>query len=261
MMTTYSPHREEREAAHHHSPKAISHFDAIREIRRSLSRSPSKSSDPRQYPFRSPGPGNVPFSPSPLSPSRRSTSDALSQMASILSPHSNRTSQTARFQRPVLRRTTQTHGISRVRTSPKSPSKRVLTDSNDSGNASPMPLRKRTSAEAEREMALKCLTGELKENDTRSQEEPITWKTAQTRQEKRRSTGALITTVAPLSPMKRSEGSRADGSQDFESPSAKRRSLHGPGMDFSIFESDDLNGGMFTDKRAQDDSDFFTSNP
>lgn len=259
MMATYSPHREDREAAHHHSPKALSHFDAIREIRRSLSRSPSKQSDHRQYPFRSPGPSNLPFSPSPLSPSRKSTSDTLSQMASMISPHSNRTSQTPRFQRPILRRTTQTHGLNRIRTSPKSPSKRVLSDSTDGGNSSPLPLRKRSSTEADRELALKCLTGELKENEPRPPEEPVTWKTAQTRQEKRRSGGALmsISNVAPLSPMKRSEAPRSDEEQPFDSPSAKRRSLHGPGLDFSIFESNDLDGGMFTDKRSQDDNDFF----
>lgn len=119
-----------------------------------------------------------------------------------------------------------------------------------------MPLRKRSSAEAERELALKCLTaGEGKEND-RSQGEPLSWKTAHTRQEKRRSGGALITTVAPLSPMKRSDGDRTD---DPPSPSAKRRSLHGPGLDFSIFESESLDGGMFNDKRAQDDNDCFGS--
>lgn len=258
MMATYSPHREDRETAHHHSPKALSHFDAIREIRRSLSRSPSKTSDFRQYPFRSPGPSNLPFSPSPLSPSRKATADSLSQMATIISPHTSRTSQTPRFQRPILRRTTQTQ-LNRIRTSPKSPSKRVLADSSDGGNSSPLPLRKRSSTEAERELALKCLTGEVKENDPRPLEEPLTWKTAQTRQEKRRSGGALMSTVAPLSPMKRTEGPRSDENQPFES-SAKRRSLHGPGLDFSIFESDDLDGGMFTDKRSQDDNDFFGGN-
>lgn len=180
-------------------------------------------------------------------------------MASIISPHSSRNSQTPRFQRPILRRTTQTHGLNRIRTSPKSPSKRVLTDSSDGGNSSPVPLRKRSSTEAERELALKCLTGEANENDSRPQEEPLTWKTAQARQEKRRSGGALMSTIAPLSPMKRTEGPQSDESQSFEN-SAKRRSLHGPGLDFSIFESDDLDGGMFTDKRSQDDNDFFGSN-
>ncbi|KAL2416457.1 Mitosis inhibitor protein kinase wee1 [Exophiala dermatitidis] len=259
-MATYSPHHEEREAAHLHSPKSISHFDphsAIREIRRSLSRSPSKGSELRQYPFRSPGSGTLPFSPSPLSPSRKSTPENLLQIANMVSPHSNRASQGTRFQRPILRRTAQPNGITRIRTSPKSPSKRVLADSSDSGNASPMPLRKRSSGEGEREAALNALTsGEAKENDW-SQNDTLSRKVTQTRQEKRRSGGALIADVAPLSPMKRSDGPRMDDTPGLESPSAKRRSVHGAGLDFSIFESDGPDGGMFNDKRSQDDSDWF----
>ena len=259
MMTTYSPHREDN------SPKRIiSHFDphsAIREIRRSLSRSPSKNSDLRQQQsLRSPGPNNTPFSPSPLSPSRHSISENSLLFASMGTPLSGRPNSTSRFPRPALRRTNQSHGVTRFRTSPRSPTKRALTDSSDSGNASPMPLRKRSSAEAERDSALKALTrGEEKEND-KSPDEPLSWRTAHTRQEKRRSGGMLIQGVAPLSPMKRTDGARSDESSGFESPSAKRRSLHGPGLDFSIFESESLDGGMFDDKRAQDDNDCFGGN-
>lgn len=260
MMATYSPHREEQEALHLHSPKALPQFDpqsAIREIRRSLSRSPSKGSELRQFPFRSPGPGKLPYSPSPLSPSRKSVSEHPLQMNSIASPHANRPSSASRFHRPILRRTNQSHGVTRLRTSPKSPSKRALADSSDSGNATPVPLRKRSSAESERELALKSLTGgDGKEND-KSPDEPTSWKGPQTRQEKRRSGGTLITTVAPLSPMKRSDAPRTDDSSEIASPSAKRRSLHGPGLDFSIFEPESLDGGMFNDKRAQDDHDWF----
>ncbi|OQU94118.1 Protein kinase domain-containing protein isoform 1 [Cladophialophora immunda] len=257
MMATYSPHREE------HSPKsAFSRFDphsAIREIRRSLSRSPSKGSEFRQQSLRSPGPGNLPFSPSPLSPSRNATSENFLHLGGM-SSHPNRGSSASRFPRPPLRRTNQSHGVSRLRTSPRSPTKRVLTDSSDSGNSSPMPLRKRSSAEAERELALKSLTaGDEKEND-KSTSEPLSWKSVHTRQEKRRSGGMLISAVAPLSPMKRSDGPRSDETPGCESPSAKRRSLHGPGLDFSIFESDTLDSGMFGDKRAQDDNDWFVSN-
>ncbi|KAL6250830.1 mitosis inhibitor protein kinase swe1 [Rhinocladiella similis] len=261
MMATYSPHREEREAAHLHSPKALTHFDphsAIREIRRSLSRSPSKSSDLRQFPFRSPGHGNIPFSSSPLSPSRKTTSENT-LISSFTSNPYIRTTQGSRLQRPILRRTTQSHGVTRVRTSPKSPTKRALNDSSDGGNSASVPLRKRSSAETDRDLALKALTAEEGKENEHSQEEPPQWKAPMTRQEKRRSGGALISTVAPLSPMKRSDGPKADDANDFESPSAKRRSLHGPGLDFSIFESDGLDGSMFNDKRAQDDNDWFAA--
>lgn len=259
-MATYSPHREE------HSPKTIiPRFDphsAIREIRRSLSRSPSKNSELRhQQLLRSPGRGNAPYSPSPLSPSRHAYSENNLHYTSMAPPHSSRPASGSRYQRPVLRRTTQSHGVSRLRTSPKSPTKRILMDVTNSENSSPMPIRKRSSAEAERELALKALTGEGygKENE-KPLEEPISWKTAHTRQEKRRSGGALITALAPLSPMKRSEGPGADELPGCESPSAKRRSLHGPSLDFSIFESDNSDGNMFSDKRAQDDNDWFGNN-
>ena len=258
MMATYSPHHEE------HSPKSvISHFDphsAIREIRRSLSRSPSKNSELLQHSLRPSGPGNMPFSPSPLSPSRNVASESTLQSSGTGTSNPSRSSSASRFQRPTLRRTNQSHGITRLRTSPKSPTKQALLDLSDGGNSSPMPLRKRSSAEAHRRSSLKALTGgDEKEND-KSLDEPLSWKTVHTRQEKRRSGGTLITTVAPLSPMKRSEGPRSDGAQDFESPSAKRRSLHAPGLDFSIFESDSFDGSMFGDKRAQDDNDWFMGN-
>ncbi|KAI1612120.1 mitosis inhibitor protein kinase SWE1 [Exophiala viscosa] len=261
MMATYSPHREDAETPHLHSPKSLTHFDphsAIREIRRSLSRSPSKGSDLRQFPLRSPGPGSLPFSPSPLSPSRKSTSDNL-WVPSMVSSHSPRVPQGSRFQRPVLRRTAPLHGKPRVRTSPKSPSKRALADLSDGGNSSPMPLRKRSSGEADREAALESLTAEEgKENDRSSEEGPI-YKPVTSRHEKRRSGGALIGMVVPSSPMKRTDAPTNDDTPGLESPSVKRRSVHGPGLDFSIFESDGSDGNMFLDKRAQDDNDWFGS--
>lgn len=172
----------------------------------------------------------------------------------MVSPHSSRAPQGSRFQRPILRRTAQPHGITRIRTSPKSPSKRVLAESSDSGNSSPMPFRKRSSGETEREAVLKAVTTEESKENERSPEDTLSRKA-----EKRRSGGALVTAVAPLSPMKRSDGPRMDDAPELESPSAKRRSLHGPGLDFSIFESDSLDGGLFSDKRSQDDSDWIAN--
>ncbi|KAK5029443.1 mitosis inhibitor protein kinase swe1 [Exophiala sideris] len=262
-MATCSPHREDAETAHLHSPKSLSRFDphsAIREIRRSLSRSPSKGSELRQFPLRSPGPGTLPFSPSPLSPSRKSTSDNL-WVPSMVSSHSPRVPPGSRFQRPVLRRTAPLHGKPRVvRTSPKSPSKRALADLSDGGNSSPMPLRKRSSGEADREAALESLTAEEGKENDRSSEDGLNYKPATSRQEKRRSGGALINMTVPLSPMKRTDAPTNDDTPGLESPSVKRRSIHGPGLDFSIFESDGSDGNMFLDRRAQDDNDWFGSN-
>jgi len=173
--------------------------------------------------------------------------------------HAGRNQPGPRIQRPTLRRTAQSQGAMRLRTSPKSPSKRVLTDLGDSANSSPMTLRKRSSTEtADRELTPKGdLVCEDKENPQHYQltDDVLGWKSVQhTRQEKRRSGGALITTVAPLSPMKRADGPMTVDQPDFDSHSAKRRSLHGPGLDFSIFESDPLEPN---DHRSQDDNDWF----
>jgi mitosis inhibitor protein kinase SWE1 len=142
-----------------------------------------------------------------------------------------------------------------MRTSPKSPIKRVLTDSSDSGNASPMPLRKRNSTDADRESSLEPAHKFIdKENEHRLGDD-IAQKDTSTRMEKRRS-GGFVSPVAPLSPMKRSHDTGTIGRADFGSPS-KRRSLHGPVLDFSIFDTDlSGDGDVSRGRRSQDDIDW-----
>lgn len=153
----------------------------------------------------------------------------------------------------MLRRTCQTVSSMRTRISPKSPSKRLsaeIAEASHSNNS----VRKRRSTEIDEDMDL---SDDDKENVVRHNEEQImSWKTAQTRQEKRRS-GGLLSEIQPLSPMKRSDCGMSIDQPNFGSPSAKRRSVHGPtstsmSMDFSIFESDNKEA----DKRAHDDSWF-----
>jgi len=237
-----------------HSPTHNNHpydpHSAIREIRRSLSRSPSKP-----YNFRSSIAG-TPYQPSPLSPSRKSASENFLSFQSMASPHSTRSTQPNRVQRPTLRRTAQTISSLRTRTSPKSPSRRILNDSNETSHNN-QALRKRRSTEIDDDMDY--LLDEDKENISKHNEDQVlSWKTAQTKQEKRRS-GGLLTEVPPMSPMKRNDGAMNIDEVDFLSPSAKRRSMHGPtSLDFSIFESDNLKDG---ETRAQDDHDWFRSIP
>lgn len=238
-----------------HSPTHASQFDhhsAIREIRRSLSRSPSKP-----FNFRSAAHRDAPYQPSPLSPSRRSTSDNFLHYQNMSSPQTTRSTQTGRIQRPSLRRVTQNVGPMRTRTSPRSPTKRVLTDSNESTQNSPI-LRKRRSTEISDD-ELDFLDEENKENHIRHNEDQLmNWKSAQTKQEKRRS-GGLLNDAVPLSPLKRPDTAMIMDSFDSGSPSAKRRSVHGPTMDFSIFESDNLRDGQ--EKRSHDDFDWFRNIP
>lgn len=240
---------------HLHSSPHNSPYDthsAIREIRRSLSRSPSKS-----FNFRSAM--QTSYAPSPLSPSRRSASENLLNFQTMTFPGSSRSVHANRIQRPNLRRTAQTVSSARIRTSPRSPSRRVLTDSNEPSQQANM-LRKRRSTELEEDLDF-LINSEDKENNSRHNEDQImNWKSAQTKQEKRRS-GGLLNDVPPLSPMKRPDCAMSIDQPDFGSPSAKRRSLHGPtSMDFSIFESDAFKDPS-QEKRSQDDHDWFRSIP
>ncbi|KAK5940789.1 mitosis inhibitor protein kinase swe1 [Knufia obscura] len=256
MLTSYSPQREGGGMMQLHSPTHNNHHydphSAIREIRRSLSRSPSKP-----YNFRSSIQSGTPYQPSPLSPSRKSASENFLGFQSMSSPNATRSAQPGRIQRPTLRRTAQTISTMRTRTSPKSPSKRTLTESNEPTHYS-QALRKRSSAEIDAD-DMDFLVEEDKENISKHNEEQImSWKTAQTKQEKRRS-GGLLSEIAPMSPMKRNDGVMNIDQDDFISPSAKRRSLHAPStLDFSIFESDNLREG---EQRSQDDHDWFRNIP
>ena len=118
-----------------------------------------------------------------------------------------------------------------------------------------MPLRKRNSTEADRESS----TGEVhiradQENEQRLGDD-IALKGTSTRLEKRRS-GGFVSPIAPLSPMKRSHDPGTIGRVEFGSPS-KRRSLHGPVMDFSIFDTDlSSDGELGAGRRSQDDLDW-----
>lgn len=120
-----------------------------------------------------------------------------------------------------------------------------------------MPLKKRSSTEADREFNL--LVAEIstdKENDS-SQEELDVPPKASLWIEKRRSIGTTMS--APMSPMKRSEAPTNYETINFGSPSAKRRSLHGPGaFDFSNFESDpQANTDDNEERKSQEDNDYF----
>jgi mitosis inhibitor protein kinase SWE1 len=261
-MEALSPHREDSgpgSPAHLHSPHRLGMYDhqtALGEIQRSLSRSPSKTSDYRARPQRSISPfSTTPANPSPLSPSRKAASDLFLNASASNSPFVGR-STPIRINRTGLRRTAQTTGGLRTRTSPKSPSKRVLGESSTSGNATPIPLRKRSSDDANREQGLHFQDISMdKDKENRFHDDNMSSRPVYTRQEKRRSGGSLMSFIPPSSPMKRPEAPRSTDQDDFHSPSAKRRSLHGPGLDFSIFESDSLTSS-FNDDRSQDDNDW-----
>ena len=261
MVSTYSPHRDAGGTLHLHSPTNLHHIDAssaIQELRRSLSRSPSKLADYRNYSSRSHSPCtmNVPFSPSPLSPSRRSSSDNnLNVPSSSFTPsHAIPYPPSARASRPTLRRSVQSQNLPRsARTSPKSPSKRPLADLSDGGNVPSMPLRKRSSTDAQCDYPNDTFSLAVdKENE--DEMDFISAPKMTTSKSERRMSGHFGSKSSAPSPMKRNDGLLAIERSNFGSPSAKRRSLHGPSSDFNIFESEPLTSG--SERRSMDDVDW-----
>ncbi|RMZ79440.1 hypothetical protein DV738_g3342, partial [Chaetothyriales sp. CBS 135597] len=250
MLETYSPQRLGDSPLH--SPHRLRFYDshpALGEIQRSLSRSPSKSS------FRpiSPAIGAIHCQSSPHSSSGRPSFDAPSPISSCFT---SRGTAGGRSGRPPIRRSAQSASAFRNRASPTSPARRILTSSSDTGNAALVSLRKRSSPEAEREHSLKGKDGEPDKENSSSPEDPVVHRSYPIRHETRRSGGGF-NFVAPQSPMKRPEPDMMDHQHDMHSPSAKRRSLHAPGIDFSIFESDTLTTSPIAQIRSQDDSDWF----
>lgn len=274
MVATFSPHRDTGGTLHLHSPTGMHHVDAgsaIRQLRRSLSRSPSKNSDFRLMPSRnhSPSSKNAPFVSSPLSPSARRSSGNL-----FLVPPSQNQSPlaipfppSAKINRPGLRRTG-TLQSARSRANPTSPAKRVLSDSRDNGNSTPAqaggspsweepPMKKDSNSQSHH-------SGLESTSPTSPTADPadnlLAPKPAHPRIEKRRS-GNFGPFSSTSSPLKRSDGIMNLDQASLGSPSAKRRSLHGAsyGPDFNIFdhecgaqspaESSELNTGQFEQRQ------------
>ncbi|KAL1967789.1 hypothetical protein VTN77DRAFT_2478 [Rasamsonia byssochlamydoides] len=247
MVATFSPHRDAGGTLHLPSPTGMHHVDAssaIRQLRRSLSRSPSKSSDFRLLPSRT----NMPFISSPLSPSRKGNLffvPATTSNSSSTTPAAIPYSPSAKISKPAMRRTGSLQST-RTRTSPKSPSKRALNISSDQGNAT--PAQPAVILSGDENLVTKAVT----DTDTETEENSLppehvlappengslASKPAPVRVEKRRS-GNLGPSI--VSPLKRSDGIMNLDQASFESPSAKRRSLHGASStsDFNVFDGTD----------------------
>ncbi|KAJ5102909.1 hypothetical protein N7532_003438 [Penicillium argentinense] len=239
MVATFSPHRESGGTLHLPSHSGIHHVDAssaIRQLRRSLSRSPSKSSN-FFLNTRNPSPSKSTYVSSPLSPSRRS-----SQSNFVLFPSSGQPSPlavpyppSAKITRPAMRR----------RTSPRSPAKRALAVSADGGNSTPtqpIPL----APGEENALTLEDLADPTDTVNPCASTTPsappgeptFAPRSTLSRIEKRRS--GTFGSFATVSPLKRSDGIMNLDQASRGSPSAKRRSMHAPNFstDFNIFDND-----------------------
>ncbi|KAH8695925.1 hypothetical protein BGW36DRAFT_298129 [Talaromyces proteolyticus] len=144
----------------------------------------------------------------------------------------------------------------RIRTSPQSPSKRALNVSSDHGNATtvqPTPVLTGDENCFEKEgTSTESLPGP-NNAVTSTENNSGALKPTLSRVEKRRS-GNFSSLASTASPLKRSDGAMQLDQAGFESPSAKRRSLHSVsgGFDFSIFDSTD------SSQSSSDSSDAMT---
>lgn len=232
MDVQYSPRHSPGGAVHLLSPThahgpTLEGFTSIRQLRRSLSRSPSKPS--RFHLSTTKSTSTSPTSPqSPSSLSRAFSANAAGDPGVK--------------QKVSVRRTAPLRTSSR-RTSPNSPLRRALSDNTNQGNATP-PVTRRSSAESVQDQEnVKQRDEDIKMTEQPRfalDDEPIKIDFLKARAEKSMSSALREHgTPAKSSPLKRSDGLMNLETASLGSPRAKRRSLHGAvsfGSDFNIFD-------------------------
>ena len=245
MVGSFSPHSDAGGTLHFPSPTHIHHVDpaaAFRQIRRSLSRSPSKMPAFRLVTSKSTSPSPS----SPLSPSREAMSNR-SLSANVLSPSrvsspsplSTPYQSVPRKMRPTSRKVSPLRNSPRTNTTQRSPRKRTLQESSNQGNA--LIQTSRESSEDQENCKDRStspigdpmLDATYKPSVSAIQGSPYAPPRATTRFEKGYSSWG-----AKSSPLKRSDGIMNLDQGYLSSPSAKRRSLHGGifSPDFDIFD-------------------------
>ncbi|KFY42856.1 hypothetical protein V494_02207 [Pseudogymnoascus sp. VKM F-4513 (FW-928)] len=232
------------------SPTNVRHVDvtsAVRSLRRSLSRSPSKFNlKTQRTPAQSP---QTPLSPSPLSPGSPSglgqthqnffgtPSHAPSPLAKPFPP-------SVKLSLRSANRAKNSPTSSRVRTSPRSPLKRVSTSESNNRLNSQMPLGVTLREEYEmkkcentRPTEPKNMAAQNREKNTLNPEMSAPINQALARLEG--TNDGATTPTSTSSPLKRSDAIMNLDQASLGSPVAKRRSLHGSatfGSDFNIFD-------------------------
>ena len=236
------------------SPTHIHHVDpasALRQLRRSLSRSPSKGPTFRLVTSKStsPSPGS-PLSPSPLAPHARlsfgPTSPFSNNNSPLPSPLAIPFPPTTKKYRIGARRVSPTQAEAPSYHPLRSPIKRGLSDSTDLGNSSQsssncsaggLENRRPRSPSPAFKSSHGCTSAQASiDKPTESSESLLAPYHAIARLE--RSGSYFADHPAKSSPLKRSDGTMDLDPTGLGSPSAKRRSLHGAsfGADFDIFD-------------------------
>lgn len=247
MDLAYSPHREVGGTLHLNSPThphsyRVDGFPSIKQIRRSLSRSPSKAS---RFTLHSNNtPSGSPQSPlSPLALSRAfSPKSRKDHHAPELFPFSplQETPVTTKKSKSTLRRLGPLRTSPRKRPTPRSPMRRALSDTLNQANKSPTSRRRSSTEEdnmdediddAKSEPDAKATSARLEFNDG-----PIKFEFAKPKGEANDAVSRCLQ-PAKSSPLKRSDGIMNLDQASLGSPVAKRRSLHGgPFGDLDVFD-------------------------
>lgn len=240
MDFAYSPHREPGATLLLPSPThhayGIDHpnfHSSLQQLRRSLSRSPSK---PSRFHLRT---GKTDASPiSPLALNRAFSPKALKPTSPISAYTESQSVSATKKNKFTVRR-----GNDRFRSSPrnrasttqKSP-RRALVESVDRGNASPFVSR---PLFGEENMAVRKSSSEFWEQEDSAEfeidDQPIKFEFSRS-QPVNSTTPAQPLFASNPSPLKRRDGGADFESTSGETPNPKRRSLHGLPTDFNIFE-------------------------
>ncbi|KAL8726894.1 MAG: hypothetical protein Q9181_005892 [Wetmoreana brouardii] len=242
MVGTFTSHGDAGGTLHFPSPTHIRHVgtaSAFKQLRRSLSRSPSKGSA-----FQLVGSNSTSPSPSSsLSPNQNLTPHRSATISSnpdvalpspIQTPYPCSTKKT----RQQVRRTSPVEADLRSRTVSHSPRRRTLAESSDQGNSTPQSSGTSSdgieNGNASPMNELLSETG-FKPDATPAHSNQPTQNAALARLEKGYGGSSF---AAKSSPLKRSDGVMNLDQGNIGSPSAKRRSLHGAsfGPDFNIFD-------------------------
>ncbi|KAG9234807.1 kinase-like protein [Amylocarpus encephaloides] len=226
------------------SPTHVHHVDvtsAVRSLRRSLSRSPSKFNLVKKSPSSSP---KSPLSPSPLSPPKRAVSNPTIFAGFSNPPHTP--SPLAVPFPPSAKLALRSSGRSKTapprpasrRTSPKSPMKRALNQGPDAGNTAPPVLTTLTAGGQENTRSKSPAERKSFERNNRMSLNldttcPVNHALS------RLGDGSNDAGASTSSPLKRSDAIMNLDQASLGSPVAKRRSLHGSasfGHDFNVFD-------------------------
>ncbi|TVY30552.1 Mitosis inhibitor protein kinase [Lachnellula hyalina] len=238
------------------SPTHVHHVDvtsAVRSLRRSLSRSPSKFNLVKKSPSSSP---KSPLSPSPFSSPKHTVSQPTIFTGSTSNPPHTPSPLAVPFPpsaKLALRssgraKTAPPRPSSRTRTSPRSPVKRVLSQTSDAGNATPSSSATSTSGQ-ENSTSTSPVERKSFERSARTAfnmdiSAPVNHALS------RLGDGCSDTplSASTSSPLKRSDAIMNLDQASLGSPVAKRRSLHGSasfGHDFNVFDHGPVSSPQF----------------